>query len=819
VTVHSSLTLYCPHAVAPSHYPHLDMAPLYRFPQAIRLVLLALLATLLGTTVSVNAQSQTAPEQPAEGQQAQSRPTTPVGTISGQVVNAKTQAPLPGATIQVVGTKLGAVTRGDGKFTIRNVPVGTVNIRVSSIGYEPKVVSDIAVNSAKPYVVLVELIDKVQTTEAIEVKADYFSASGEGVTVNRSLSSEEIRRAPGVQEDVIRAVALLPGVGVTQAGRNDLVVRGGAPFENLFVVDNIEVPNINHFGSQGSSGGPLTLVNIGFVRAVQFSAGGFGARYGNRVSSYTNISLRDGNDERFAGDANFSATGFGLILEGPIGENATFLFNIRRSFLDILFKALGQSFIPDYWDMTFKTTVKLDDKNSLSFLTLGALDKVSVNNDSLEGRYRNSLVAFTDQDQYFSGLTWKHLFTDGFFTLTLGRTYSAFSSRQQDSTLKTLFANTSEEGTNSLNLHGSYQFARTSELNFGSVTSYASRLKYSVNIPGFLRRDDNGVPTPLVVDTSFTGLNTGAYVSVRNEFMDVYSATLGVRADYYAFLDNALVLSPRLTLSRSLGERTRIELNAGRYYQAPSFIWLIGDASNAKSLKPIRADQVVLGVEHRITDDIRVQVEGFYKWYADYPSRMFRPQAVLSPSGFEDVTSDIPFGLEPLSSVGTGVARGVELFVQKKLGEIPLFGLISLTMQQSNFTGLDGTSRPSPFDSRFIFNVAAGYRIGNVWELSAKFRLAQGLPTTPFVTSGPTAGSLDFSRYNEGERLPTFHAMDIRIDRRWSFRAWQLITYIDVQNVYGRKNITQLRWDPRTQDIAKPLGVAVIPSIGLNVLF
>ncbi|MFM7773778.1 MAG: TonB-dependent receptor plug domain-containing protein [Candidatus Kapaibacterium sp.] len=552
---------------------------------------------------------------------------------------------------------------------------------------------------------------------------------------------------------------------------------------------------------------------------MQFSAGGFGARYGNRVSSYTNISLRDGNDERFAGDANFSATGFGLILEGPIGDNATFLFNIRRSFLDILFKALGQSFIPDYWDMTFKTTVKLDDKNSLSFLTLGALDKVSVNNDSLDGRYRNSLVAFTDQDQYFSGLTWKHLFTDGFFTLTLGRTYSAFSSRQQDSTLKTLFNNSSEEGTNSLNLHGTYQLSRTSELNFGSVTSYASRLKYNVNIPGFLRRDDKGVPTPLVVDTSFTGLNTGAYVTVRNEFMDVYSATLGVRADYYAFLDNALVLSPRITLARSLGERTRLELNAGRYYQAPSFIWLIGDASNAKSLKPIRADQVVLGIEHRITDDVRVQVEGFYKWYADYPARMYRPQAVLSPSGFEDATTDIPFGLEPLTSTGTGVARGVELFVQKKLGEIPLFGLISLTMQQSNFVGLDGTSRPSAFDSRFIFNVAAGYRIGNAWELSAKFRLAQGLPTTPFVTSGGTAGTPDFTRYNAGERLPTFHAMDIRIDRRWSFQAWQLITYIDVQNVYGRKNITQLRWDPRTQDIAQPAGVAVIPSIGLNVLF
>ncbi|MFM7773543.1 MAG: carboxypeptidase-like regulatory domain-containing protein, partial [Candidatus Kapaibacterium sp.] len=253
------------------------------------LAFLAILSLLLVLPAGVTAVAQ----ETSAGAAQKPAASSPSGTISGQVVNAKTQAPLPGATIQVVGTKLGAVTRSDGKFSIRNVPVGTVNIRVSSVGYDAKVVSDIAVNSAKPYVVLVELVDKAQTTEAIEVKADYFSATGESVTTNRALSSEEIRRAPGVQEDVIRAVALLPGVGVTQAGRNDLVVRGGAPFENLFVVDNIEVPNINHFGSQGSSGGPLTLVNIGFVRAVQFSAGGFGARYGNRVSSYTNISLRD----------------------------------------------------------------------------------------------------------------------------------------------------------------------------------------------------------------------------------------------------------------------------------------------------------------------------------------------------------------------------------------------------------------------------------------------------------------------------------------------------------------------------------------------
>ncbi len=746
--------------------------------------------------------------------------TTPnVGAISGTVVNQVTQAPIPGATISVQGTKLGAISNKEGKFSVRNVPVGVYSVRVSSIGYEARFFTDIPVNSAKSCQLSVELKEIVRTTDEVQVKADYFSASGESATSNHVLSAEEVRRAPGVQEDVIRSVALLPGVGVTQAGRNDLVVRGGAPFENLFVVDNIEVPNINHFGSQGSSGGPLTLVNIGFVRGVQFSAGGFGAQYGNRVSSYTNISLRDGNEEHFSGDANFSATGFGLILEGPIGSDASYLFNVRRSFLDLLFKALGQSFIPDYWDMTLKTSWKLDPKNSVSFLFLGALDKVTVDNDSLDGRYKNSAIAFSDQDQYFSGVSWKHLFDNGYFTATLGRTYSSFSSRQQDSLLNPIFSNTSTEGTNSLNINADLQLSPTTDLRFGSQTSFASKLSYDASIIGPLRTDQNGIPRALDIDTTFTAFNTGAYASLQTEFPNIVKATIGARLDYYGFINKGTVFSPRLSLSRQLGENTVVDLNMGRYYQAPSYVWLVGDSTNLSNLKPIRADQIVLGIEHRLSDDLRLQVEGFYKWYTNYPARVYRPQAVLSPSGFEDVSTDIPFGLEPLSSIGTGVARGLELFLQKKLGSIPLYGIMSLTLQQSNFVGIDGIERPGAFDSHFILNLAAGYRLEGDWEFSAKLRVAQGLPTTPFFTNGSKIGTLDFSRYNAGERLPLFHALDVRVDKHWSFNGWQLITYIDIQNVYAHVNVNNQRWDRRLQKIAEPSGTAVIPSIGLNVLF
>jgi hypothetical protein len=179
------------------------------------------------------------------------------GILTGTILNASTQAPINGATIVVNGTKIGSRSNSQGKFTLRSIPVGIISIKATAIGFEPRTLSDIAISSGKPATVTILLSEKAVQLEATEVEASYFQRSPETITSTQLLNSEDIRRAPGVQEDVIRAVALLPGVNVTSAGRNDLIVRGGAPFENLFVVDNIEVPNINHFGSQGSTGGPL----------------------------------------------------------------------------------------------------------------------------------------------------------------------------------------------------------------------------------------------------------------------------------------------------------------------------------------------------------------------------------------------------------------------------------------------------------------------------------------------------------------------------------------------------------------------------------
>jgi hypothetical protein len=185
---------------------------------------------------------------------------------------------------------------------------------------------------------------------------------------------------------------------------------------------------------------------------------------------------------------------------------------------------------------------------------------------------------------------------------------------------------------------------------------------------------------------------------------------------------------------------------------------------------------------------------------------------VLQPSGFDDVTNDIPYGLEPLRSVATGTVNGAEILLQKRLSEIPVYGLISASYNRTRFTGLDGTESIGAFDSPMVFNGLLGWRPNARWEFSGRVRSAAGLPTTPFTSSG----QLDFTRYNTGERLPTFFALDVRVDRRFVFSRSQLVTYLDVQNATSRKNISQIAWDARLRAPKANESIGLLPSIGVN---
>jgi len=741
------------------------------------------------------------------------------GQIVGQVVSAGTRLGIAEATVTLEGSTRTTLTTMAGRFRFDSIPTGVRALRVSAIGYRPFVQTDIAVGSGRPAEVTVVLQPRAVELEAISaVAATYFRPPADAPTSTQTLGAEEIRRTPGGFEDVLKAVALLPGVSASNAARNDLVVRGGAPQENLFVLDGIEIPNLNHFGSQGSTGGPVSLINVDLVREVRFSAGGFGVRYGDRIGSVTDLTLREGNGERMAGNVNLSSTGFSGVIEGPVGGGATFVASVRRSFLDLIFNLANFPFLPRYYDAQAKLAVPLSPRDKLTATVIGALDDIGFNNTDLDNRLDNARVIGLNQQQYIAGLVYTRSGDRSLVTLAAGRTFTRFRADQTDTLGAEVFRSRAAEGEQSLRAEWKGEVGRSVLTTIGATAKYADRLQYEATLPGFLRRDASGVEQPLSRDTSFTGFRIGTYAELAWNVSPRLTLTTGARLDRYAYLAGPWRAAPRVAASLELGPGTSLTASVGRWWQTPSFSWLAGDATNA-GLQPFRADQVVLGLQRLLRPDLKLQVEAYVKRYGDYPARVFRPQSVFAPAGFEDVKSDIPFGLEPLDNRGVGRAYGVEVFLQKKLSTVPVYGLLSVAAARSEFAGIDGTYRPGPFDQRLLLTALTGWRPSDRWELSGKVRVATGAPTTPFVLVGPTAGALDFARYNAGPRTPIFHALDVRADRRFAWRSRQLVLYLDVQNIYGRKNISAFAFNERTRAVEPDVSLGILPTIGVNLSF
>ncbi len=352
------------------------------------------------------------------------------GTIVGTVEDEVTKEPIPGVNVLIIGTGFGSATNLEGEFRISGLEIGSYQIKVSAIGYKTLIKSDIIVNSAKPTSILIKMTSSLIELNEITVRSDYFEMDPSEISGVTNLSYEEIRRAPGGFEDVVRALSVLPGVAQASAGRNDLIVRGGAPSENLYIVDGFIVPNINHFGSQGATGGPISFINLDFVRETSFSSGGFSSLYGDKLSSVLSIDLRDGRKDHLGGKGTIAASQFGLNLEGPVGQKGNFIFSIRRSYLDFIFNAAGFNFVPEYYDALTKFTFNLDEKNRISYLFIGAFDNVKFNNKDSEDLYENSRILGSNQNAYVTGLSYRHLFEKGFITLTLSRNFTDFDSSQ-----------------------------------------------------------------------------------------------------------------------------------------------------------------------------------------------------------------------------------------------------------------------------------------------------------------------------------------------------------------------------------------------------
>lgn len=735
------------------------------------------------------------------------------GIIEGEVKDLLTGEPLVGANIIILDTNIGGATDSEGKFLISGVLPGVYSVKASLIGYGSIVKTDITVNTARPYYIEFELRESVIELENVVVTSDYFDKDPTETVSVKTFSYEEIRRAPGGFEDVVRALSVLPGVALQSAGRNDLIVRGGAPSENLFIVDGFIVPNINHFGSQGATGGPLSFINLDYVNETTFSTGGFSAAFGDKLSSVLTIDLRDARKDRIGGKAQISASQFGLNLEGPFTDNSSFIFSLRRSYLDFIFNAAGFNFVPTYYDILTKFDFNLENNNKLTFLFTGALDRVTFNNETEEDIYDNSTILGSDQNQYVAGISYRHLFGDGFFDLTFSRNYVDYDYQQNDTLQQPIFKNKSYEAENELKGTIVYKLDKNTEFNAG-ISGKLIDFQADVVFPkGYTTTFGELLPINSLSDDKFY-YKAGGYLQL-SKLINKFRFNVGGRLDYFDAIENSIAFSPRFSASYSLTDVTSVNISTGIYKQSPSYIWISGYPAN-NQLEFITVNQYIAGFDHLLNSDLRIKLEFFYKDYKDYPTSTLRPYLVLANTGagFGGTTNFDSFGFEELVSKAEGFARGIELSLQKKSSGTPYYGLMSLTFSESEYKGLDNVYRTGKYDQTWLFNVSGGYIINENWEFALKFRFATGNPYTPYNNDGTQSVSNYLT-----ERFDNLHSLDLRVDRKWFFENFTLITYIDIQNIYNNKTTNSIRWNYYKNEVDDESSIGLLPSIGVNIEF
>ncbi len=712
------------------------------------------------------------------------------GIIKGKVIDEEIQSPVEGAVVEILNTVHKTGTDEYGGFVFENLKYNTYQIRVSAIGYNPIIKSDLVVYASKPLPITIIMKPKGYKTEVIDVEANFFQQNSDINISSLNLDFEEIRRAPGASEDISRMLQTAPGVSIGNDQRNDLIVRGGSPSENLILIDGIEFPNINHFGTQGSTSGAIGFINANFILESDIYTGGFPSLYGDRLSSVVNISFREGNIKRIYSDINLSMAGFGGMLEGPLTEKGSFLFSVRRSYLELLHKAIRLSAVPNYWDFNLKAVYDFNENNKLSLIGLMGLDKIDLSGDTDdENPYGD---ANSNQKSFAAGLNHRRIFDKGFLQTILSNTFASYNSTQLEKESNEIrFDNNSFEDEITLKTDLNYQLSRKFILNAGLGGKYVL-IKNNLYLKG---------------DTSYAGFiyeaidanneeNTYklfAHFNLTNKlFNDRLIINAGLRYDYFDYTRLKSTVSPRIGLSYKLNAITSLNATYGIFYQTPTYLWITSHPNNV-NLNSIRSDHYILGIEHFFASDLRATVEVYEKRYKDYPVWKDIPTYILIDGG-----SDFgPNLVGEAVSAGRGYVRGFDISIHKKLSKHGLYGMINYSYSYSRFTALEGGEKPGAFDPTHQFTLISGYEFASDWLVGFKFKYAGGRPYTPIdENASRLVGRGVFATDNfNSERYPYYMRIDLRLDKKTDFKSTTIIGYIEIQNILNRDNIFSYFWN------------------------
>ncbi|OLY91067.1 Outer membrane receptor for ferrienterochelin and colicins [Cnuella takakiae] len=733
------------------------------------------------------------------------------GVLRGTVINRNTLRPVAAASVEVGGT--GAVTDSAGAFLV-SLPVGSYGLKVTAVGYKDQQLFNLVLTSGNETSINIELEPTATELAGVTVRSNRRTARAatlESPLSVQRLTTEEIRSNPGGNFDISRVIQTLPGVGGTSgsvgAFRNDIIIRGGAPNENVFYLDGIEIPTINHFATQGSGGGPTGILNVSFIEDVKLSSSAFDARYDNALSSVFQFRQKNGNPRQVQGNLRLSATEFAATFEGPIQKDrTTFLASVRRSYLQFLFKAIDLPIRPNYWDFQFKITHRINPKLTLTALGVGAIDEFSFaqpREATPEKLYIINSNPLIEQNSYTLGVSLRKQIANGYWNLALSRnsldnSLDQFEDNEQPTEAERNLRVRSTEAENKLRFDvnksiGAWRYA------WGGVAQVADFSNTTFNRIRKALFDESGNLLQPSVTVNFTSpikpfLRYGFFAQAGRRFWDNrLGLNFGIRADGNTFTEGGAnlgrTLSLRISASYVLADKWTWNGSIGRYYRLPSYP-ILGFANNEgvlvnKDARYTRSDHYVTGIEFLPSDATRFTLEGFYKRYANV--------AVSERDGISLANLGGDFGVlgnEPVTTDGKGNSYGIEFFAQQKLTR-QFFGVFSYTWFHSRFSGRDGRLVASAWDNRHLLSATLGYKLPRNWELGLRFRYQGGAPFTPFDAAASRlnylsrgTGVLDYARINT-LRLRNFNAADIRVDKKFNYRKWTLDLFIDISNFYG----------------------------------
>ena len=719
--------------------------------------------------------------------------------VKGRVIEVQSNEPMPFVNVIVTGTTLGTITDNEGNFKLTGLMPGFIRLQASFVGYHIVISSEFEVSNAKAAFIEIRMEKMDTEIKEVTVTASPFRKTEESPVSLKTIGIAEIEKSPGANRDISKVIQSFAGVLSSPSFRNDIIIRGGGPSESRFYLDGVEVPNINHFATQGASGGAVGILNADLIREVNYYSGAFPSNRGNALSGVFEFGQVDGNADKLNFKGSLGASEVSATLDGPLSDKTTFIVSARRSYLKLLFSALKLPFLPTFNDMQFKVRTRFDAKNELTFIGLGSVDvnnlNLDIKNPDDQQKYILGYLPVYDQWSYTLGAVYKHFRENSYQTLVLSRSHLSNSRTKYLDNDESLESNkildyTSQEMENKIRFENNMRMDGF-KANVGANIDFA---QYSNTTEQKRFYSENVIK--INYNTKLNLMKYGLFGQISHEFLTQrLTLSAGFRMDannYSSEMNNLLKqFSPRFSASYLLTSKWSLNLNTGRYYQLPPYTALGYKQNNAfvnkGNLKYISVDHFIGGLEFKPATAMQFSLEGFLKNYRNYPFSVNDQISLANKGADYGVIGD-----EEVVSTSKGRAYGAEF--QARVRTTKGYSLnLSYTLVRSEFQDGTGTYIVSAWDSKHILSMTGTAALKRNWQVGGRFRFVGGLPYTPWdlnrssliaawnLQGGPY---LDNSKLN-ANRFGVFHQLDIRVDKSYYLKKMTLKFYLDIQNLYN----------------------------------